>query len=210
MRFLISLLICLCFGGFGMAQSDNGYTLFNAKGKKVAYKKMIKGLEDGQVILFGEYHDNPISHWLEYEVTKSLAAKYKLTLGAEMFERDNQDELELYLSDSINHKGLDTMARLWNNYKTDYKPLVDFAKDSSWSFVGTNIPRRFASLVYKKDFDGLDSLTNEEKSWIAPLPIPFDSSLSQYQAILTMMGGHGSPRIVKAQAIKDATMAHFI
>ncbi|MEM9824671.1 MAG: ChaN family lipoprotein, partial [Bacteroidota bacterium] len=32
----------------------------------------------------------------------------------------------------------------------------------------------------------------------------------QYKNILTMMGDHGSPELVKAQAIKDATMAHFI
>jgi hypothetical protein len=49
-----------------------------------------------------------------------------------------------------------------------------------------------------------------EKSWIAPLPIAFDAELATYKAILEMMGDHGSPKLVKAQAIKDATMAHFI
>src|SRR5699024_9562569 len=50
----------------------------------------------------------------------------------------------------------------------------------------------------------------KEKSWIAPLPIPLDTELKTYQEILTMMGDHGSPLLVKAQAIKDATMAHCI
>ena len=45
---------------------------------------------------------------------------------------------------------------------------------------------------------------------MAPLPIPFDSELPSYKNILEMMGDHGSPELVKAQAIKDATMAYFI
>ena len=185
--------------------------IYNAKGKKVSYKKMYKTAEASTILLFGEYHDNPISHWLELEVTKDIVKDNEnVILAAEMLERDNQDALDLYLSDSINQKGLDTLARLWNNHKTDYKPLVDLAKDSSLRFIASNIPRRYASLVYKKDFDALDTLSDLEKSWIAPLPIPFDSTLPRYQEILKMMGGHGSPRIVKAQAIKDATMAHSI
>ncbi|MEM8909734.1 MAG: ChaN family lipoprotein, partial [Bacteroidota bacterium] len=75
----------------------------------------------------------------------------------------------------------------------------------------TNIPRVYASMVYQEGgFEVLDQLALEKKAWIAPLPIRFDPNLPQYQNILTMMGSHGSPDLVKAQAIKDATMAHFI
>ena len=186
------------------------YVIYNAKGKKVSYKRMLKKLEKKDIILFGELHNNPITHWLQYEVTNDLNKKRKLVLGAEMIERDNQDELNDYLSGKITAKGLDTLARLWPNYDTDYAPLVDFAKDNKLKFIATNIPRRYAHLVYKKGFEGLDSLTVEEKSWIAPLPIEFDSELPTYKSILKMMGEHGSPRLVKAQAIKDATMANSI
>jgi uncharacterized iron-regulated protein len=204
----VTLLLCASFWGF--SQNGSGFVIYNSKGKKVSYKKMMKSLAKSEVTLFGEYHDNPISHWLELKVTQEIAKQYPVVLGAEMIERDNQDELDLYLKDSINQKGLDTLARLWNNHKTDYKPLVDFAKDSGYSFIATNIPRRYATLVYKKDFVALDSLSAEEKTWIAPLPIPYDSSLPRYQAILAMMGAHGSPKLIKAQAIKDATMAYAI
>ena len=56
----------------------------------------------------------------------------------------------------------------------------------------------------------LDSLSKEEKEWLAPLPIAFDSELATYKNILSMMGDHGSPKLVMAQATKDATMAYFI
>jgi uncharacterized iron-regulated protein len=45
---------------------------------------------------------------------------------------------------------------------------------------------------------------------MAPLPIPYDANLPGYQAMLEMMGGHGGENFPKAQAIKDATMAHSI
>ena len=38
----------------------------------------------------------------------------------------------------------------------------------------------------------------------------FDMKLPQYQKILKSMGDHGTPNLVMAQALKDATMAYFI
>lgn len=99
---------------------------------------------------------------------------------------------------------------MWPNHKTDYAPLVNFARDHHLQFVATNIPRRFARQVHYNGFGVLNELSPEEKSWIAPLPIPFDIELPTYQNILKMMGDHGSENLVKAQAIKDATMAHSI
>ena len=41
--------------------------------------------------------------------------------------------------------------------------------------------------------------------------MPFDINLPGYKAMLAMgMGGHSGENFPKAQAIKDATMAHFI
>ena len=194
-----------------LGQDKPAYILYDSKGKKVSFKKLLKDANESNVVLFGELHDNPIAHWLQLELTKELGKNNALVLGAEMFERDNQDELDDYLKDSITSKELDSLARLWVNYSTDYAPLVDYAKEHSLPFIATNIPRRFASLVHKKGgFPALDNLTDEEKTWVAPLPIPFDSLLATYQEILVMMGDRGTPDLVKAQAIKDATMAHSI
>lgn len=186
------------------------YVIYTREGKKVSYEQMIKVLKGKKLVFFGELHDNPISHWLELELTRSLYQNGPLMLGAEMIESDNQEVLNDYLQGRIDQKGLDTLARLWNNYSTNYKPLVDFAKTHQLTFIATNVPRRYAKMVNKKGFEALDSLPVEEKSWIAPLPIPFDPELASYKKILEMMGDHGTPSMVKAQAIKDATMAYFI
>ncbi len=205
-KLLIVILVALCVA---FQQDKPAYQLFNHKGKSVKYNNLISALAQAEVVLFGEYHDNPISHWLQLEVTQSLHKKRSLVLGAEMFEADNQDELDQYLSnDTAKITEIDSL-RLWPNYRTDYAPLVDFAKSNKIPFVATNIPRRFARMVYKHGFESLDSLTNE-KAFIAPLPIKYDPELPGYKAMLEMMGGHGGENLPRAQAIKDATMAYFI
>lgn len=193
-----------------IAQNKPAYKLYNSKGHRVSYQHMIKKLRNANVVLFGEHHNNPISHWLELEVTKDIYKTKNIVLGAEMFEADNQTLLNNYLQGKITSNGLDTLARLWNNYKTDYKPLVDFAKKNKLKFIATNVPRRYANLVYRKGFSALNSLEKKEKSWIAPLPIKYDATLSGYVKMKAMMGGHGGDNLPKAQAIKDATMAYFL
>ena len=206
-KFIILTLLLIANTVFGQKPA---YIIYNSNGKKVSYKKMVKVLLKKDIVFFGEIHNNPISHWLQYEVTSDFNNSRPIILGAEMFESDNQKILNDYLKAVITHEELDSLARLWPNYKTDYAPLVNFAKEKQLPFVATNIPRRYANLVYKKGFEALDSLSFEEKEWIAPLPIPFDSELPTYKNILDMMGDHGSPELVKAQATKDATMAYFI
>ena len=190
------------------------YSLFDKKGKTEKYEKMVKQLEDADIVLFGESHDNPISHWLQLELTNDLfdLKKEELILGAEMFESDNQVILNEYLTGLISQKSFEDEARLWPNYKTDYKPLVEFAKTNNLQFVASNVPRRYASLVNSKGFEGLEELSEEAKTFIPPLPILYDPELNCYKSMMEMegMGPHITPNFPKAQAIKDATMAYFI
>lgn len=208
-RFLL-IALAFSFASAAFAQGKPAYTIFNAKGKKVSYKKMIRKLKEKDIVMFGEYHNNAIAHWLELEVMKDLKETRDIIAGAEMFETDNQAPLDKYLAGTLSAKGLDSNARLWKNYPTDYAPLVNFAKENKFPFIATNIPRKYASLVAKGGFEKLDSLPAAEKNWIAPLPIAYDAELPGYKKMVEMMGGHGGANLPKAQAIKDATMAHFI
>ncbi|TXK71223.1 ChaN family lipoprotein [Mesonia sp. HuA40] len=206
-----SFLLLSLFSTFVLqGQKLTAFKIYNEKGKKVTFKRMIKDLSKQEIVLFGELHNNPIAHWIQLELIKELDKKRDLTLGAEMLETDNQSQLNQYLAQEIDQSGLDSLARLWNNYHTDYKPLVDFAKENKITFVATNIPRRYARMVYRKGFEVLDSLPSKEKQFIAPLPIAYDPELPGYKKMMKMMRGHSNPNFPKAQAIKDATMAHFI
>ena len=211
----IPIVLVTIFFVFSAFKSDKpSYYLFNKEGKDVKYEKMLKEAENADIVLFGESHDDPISHWMELELTKDLfeIKKDKLVIGAEMFENDNQVVLNEYIDSLISVTSFEADARLWPNYKTDYKPLVEFAKNNKLKFVATNVPRRYASLVNSKGFEGLDELSDDAKAFLPPLPIKYDAELNCYKSMMEMegMGSHVTENFPKAQALKDATMAHFI
>ncbi len=199
----------------GFKNDKSAYRFFDAEGKKAKYSKIVEEIADADIVFFGELHNNPICHWLQYELTKDLYREKSgnIILGAEMFEADNQLILNEYLDGIISAKSYKNEARLWPNYKTDYAPLVDFAKDSNLQFIATNIPRRYASVVYKNGFEGLDTLSAEAKLYIAPLPIEYDAEVNCYKSMLEgneNMDSHITETLPMAQAIKDATMAYNI
>jgi uncharacterized iron-regulated protein len=208
--FLILIFIVLgCNSSIAQLQA---YNVFDRNGKVSNSEKMFSELEKADIILFGELHNDPIIHWMQYHFAKHMLEKYKqkIVLGAEMFEADNQARLNDYLANKITQKAMDTLVRLWPNYYTDYKPLVDLAKSYQAPFIASNIPRKYARQVNYHGLESLDTLSNEVKKFIAPLPIVFDPNLPGYRGMIQMMGDHASPNMIKAQAIKDATMAHFI
>ena len=208
------ILLAVAFILVAFKNDKPAYQIFNSVGKNIKYSKMLDVIQNADVVFFGELHNNPICHWLQVELTKELleSKNGNLVLGAEMFEADNQLILNEYIEGKISDKSFKKEARLWSNYKTDYAPLVEFAKENQLKFIATNIPRRYASVVYKKGFEGLEDLSAEAKSYIAPLPVEYDPELEGYQAMLEdmKMMAHVNENLPKAQAIKDATMAYSI
>lgn len=208
------------FTALAISNDKPAYKIYNSAGEEIAFSAMVEGLATSDIVFFGELHNNPIAHWLQYEISKVCLEKRngKLILGAEMFESDNQLLMNEYLDGSISEKSYNKEMRLWNNYSTDYKPLVELAKFNNIPFIATNIPRRYASLIAKQGFEGLDNLSADAKKYIAPLPIKYDPEVACYKKMGQMAGmpamaGKKMPQmanIPKAQASKDATMSHFI
>ena len=199
-----------------MAQGKPAYKLYKNNGKAAKYDKMIKDLAKSDMVFFGEYHDNPISHWLQLEMCKSFYAikRDQLFLGAEMFESGSQLVIDEYLNGFYSEdKMIREIAQIWGNYQTDYKPLLDFAKENELRFIATNIPRRYASMINKMGMDALQKLSPEALKMIGPeLETYFDPTVKAYADMAEMMGGHVSVNMLHmqmAQASKDATMAHF-
>lgn len=200
----------------GTVVSQSAFKIYNKKGKEVTIAEMSKKMAKSDVILFGEQHTDPICHWVQLKTTEAILENAgKMTVGAEMFESDNQLLIDEYFAGTIRTKDFEKEARLWNNYQTDYKPLLEFAKSNDLNFVATNIPRRYAAVVNKKGFEGLNDLSDEAKDLIMPLPVEFDTNNPSVIRMMEMdfghgKGGPGALKMAKAQSVKDATMAHFI
>jgi uncharacterized iron-regulated protein len=217
MKVIHTIVIILLFLAFsGMKGDKAAYKVYNAKGHTADYEDILKAAKNADIIFFGELHKNPIAHWMELELTKDLFTDKgtNLVLGAEMFEVDNQLLINEYLSKMIRKKDFEAEAKLWPNYRTDYAPIVDFAREKGIRLIATNIPRRFAALVNNKGFEGLDSINAMERGMIAPLPIKYPDTLDCYAGIVKNVGdgmpAHMTANLGKAQALKDATMAHFL
>ena len=212
MKKSLIIILVLSFASSISDAQEKAHQIYSKDGNKISYKTMLFKMKNTDVVLFGENHNDPISHWLQLELTKSLYEKHgeNLMLGAEMLESDDQFQLDEYLLGFIREKDFEKESKLWPNHKTDYKPLLSFAKDNDLHFVATNIPRRFANMVYRFGIDTLEYLPETSKQFIAPLPIAYDTSLTCYKEISGMLEGHSGENLPKSQAIKDATMAHFI
>ena len=212
---LTSILILLGTTFQSIAQDFPAYVIYTSNGKKTTFDKLEDATEGKELVLFGEFHDNPISHWLQLELTKELFEENgaNLQLGFEMFEQDQQELLSQYLTGNLTAKQFKDTMRLWPKYETDYAPIVEFAKTNKLFCVASNVKRKYASLLFKKGRNALDTLSAEVKAQMAPIDFKVDSSLSQYREVF-IMGGHMGVNMgmnmVESQAFKDATMAQFI
>lgn len=215
-HFTITTLLLVYFVSIIEAQNKRAYHLFKDNGEVANYEEMIKDLADSDMVFFGEYHTNPISHWLQLEMSQSFfnIKGEELFFGAEMFESGNQLVLNEYLNGLYpEDKMIPEITQMWGNYKTDYKPLVEMAKDNSLRFIATNIPRRYASMINNMGIGALKVLSPEALSLIGPeLEKYFDPTVKAYAEMADHMGDHVPPNMLNiqtAQAAKDATMAHF-
>ncbi|MEI6696039.1 MAG: ChaN family lipoprotein [Bacteroidota bacterium] len=209
----ILLLVLTC----AMISDKPAYLIYDKKGTLTSYEKLLSDANEADIIFFGELHNNPICHWLQLELTKDVykTKKDQLVLGAEMFESDNQLLLDEYTSGKIKASNFEAEAKLWPNYKTDYKPILEFARKNKIPFIATNIPRRYAAMVNKGGFEALDTMSKEAKLLYAPLPFEYNAELNCYKQMLNMdstamIASHATPNLPKAQAAKDVTMAYFI
>lgn len=213
---LILTFITLAMGfPFLWAQPNpEAYRLYDAKGNTVAYQQMIQDLARQDVVFVGEMHNCVITHWLELRILQSLYQTHgnKIIVGMEMLEADNQLIIDEYQQGLITTERFETEARLWPNYSTDYEPLVSFAHEHHLPLIATNVPRRYANAVKNHGLEWLDSLSEEARRYLPPLPIRYQENEQANEAfgMMAMMGKSKNTNpawMGQAQALKDATMA---
>ena len=109
LRFLLLLLPLLA-----LAADRPAYRLFTATGQPADYDQMVSELAQADVVLFGEQHNDALSHWLELQVAKDLfklKGAGQLVLGLEMFERDVQPLLARYAAGTLPDTAFERQTR---------------------------------------------------------------------------------------------------
>ncbi len=170
-------------------------------------------MASGDVLFFGEEHNDSTAHQLEFQLLKQLSEKYpgKVALSIEMFETDCQNVLNEYLGGLIREKNFITDARAWPNYK-DYRSLIEFAKVNHIPVIAANAPGRYVNRVNRLGLSSLLQLNETGRSCLPPLPV--DTATGKYYTnFAEIMGGHASMpgmQLYQAQNLWDATMGWSI
>lgn len=208
------MLLIVALSGAVCAESA-GYRIYTVAGQRLMVSDLADQAGRYGVILFGEYHDNALLHQLERELLLALfAVKPELTLSLEMFERDVQPQLDAYLTGTISERDFLAVARPWQNYQQDYRPLVEFAKAQALPVLAANIPRTLAAQLAQTG-----SLTGIAPEQAVYLPQVHSAPPGEYRdRFLAQMRGMGGMRIspeklesyYQAQCLKDDTMAESI
>lgn len=219
-KFLLTTALIILINSSTLAQnSAAAYRVYDAEGNSVTVREIIQAIEKSDVVFLGENHDDATAHLLQEEIFKktyeSYAKNRKIVLSLEMFERDVQIVLDEYLKDLITEKKFLDDSRPWNNYKTDYRPLFEFAKQNKLAVIAANAPRRYVNMVSRGGRAALNQLSPEAKRWLAPLPYPASSAeyAKKFNALMGNVKSEASrepSKILEAQTLWDATMAFSI
>lgn len=200
------------------ADSSQYYRVFDGKGNPSSLSAIVKALDGTDAVFLGEQHDDSVGHTVEFEIFKQTvdqySAKRKIALSMEMFERDVQIVVDEYLSGQITEAQFLASSRPWPNYKTDYRPLFELAKEKKLSVVAANAPRRYVNMVSRGGRDVLNGLSKEARAWIAPLPygLPSDTYAKKFKDLMgpSPEAQMGIDKILSSQSLWDATMSNSV
>lgn len=225
--------VIVAAGGSKTAQAQknepNQWRVFDAPtGKEEKWCDWGSRLAGVGVLFVGEQHDDPGTHRAEAAL---LTAAYQkagknLTFALEMFERDQQGPLNDYLAGKTSEAEFAKRVKLWPNYATDYRPLIEFAKAQGIPVVASNAPARLVRRVGKEGLAPvLASLSVEDKPLIAaqihaPPLNTGDENARRFAGVMGQ-GGHGETgtgampaemvqKFYEAQCVRDDTMAESV
>lgn len=205
----------LCFG----AGSASAAQFSDAKsGAELSAGQLAQKLSKYDVVFFGEYHDQGEIHQAELELLQAIqkVKGEKLALSMEMFEADNQTKLNDFLAGSLSEEDFLATSRPWPNYKTDYAPLVNFAKEKKMPVIAANVPRFLAAHVAKNNAS-TEGVEAQYQQWLpkhtyAPEGAYKDKFYAQMNspAAPMKMPPARLAAVYAAQCLKDDKMAESI
>lgn len=220
MKFGVVLVLA---GSVLAAQSYVPERVFDTKtGAWTDFEVMAADLAEADAVFVGEQHDDPNTHALERALLDALARRRgDIVVSLEMFERDTQAALDSYLAGRIDETAFLKTTRPWPRYQTDYKPIVEMARERGWPVIAANIPRPMASAVAKAGLEAYASFEGQQKAWLpADIECPKDAYFDRFvKSMGAHPGGEGAEpakqaetaeRYYFAQCLKDEAMGESV
>lgn len=203
--------------------SEKHYRIYRPDGSPATLDEIAQAIRRTTVSFLGEQHNDPVAHHLEAGIVK-LVHDSTLALSLEMFETDVQFVLDEYLAGFITEAHLISSARAWSNYKTDYKPLIEFARENKMPVIAANAPRRYVNRVSRLGMASLFDLPESARRYLPPLPYAKASEAyaAKFHKVMEEARRRQPPsstppqpqqdpaKGLEAQSLWDASMAHSI
>jgi len=175
------------------------YRVFTGAGEPSSIDDIVASMGRNQVVFIGEAHDDPTGHMLEANLLERAYETYgapgsnngaprPVALSLEFFQRDVQPILDEYLAGLITEKAFLADSRPWPRYDSDYRPLIEFAKEKGLKVIAANAPRRYVTRVTLHGRESLNDLSAEAKASLAPLPYGQASKAYRDQWIQAISG----------------------
>lgn len=145
-------------------------TFDTASGAPITWDELLLRVRAADAVFLGETHDDAAAHKAQHAlVTAFLAAHPNGAVGLEMLERDDQEEVDAYLSGQMTlDEFIDgTKSRDWagkDSWLPWYQPSIDAARVSGGKVIAANAPRKYVSQAFREGTDGLRALPPEERT----------------------------------------------
>src|SRR6266542_1863102 len=152
---------------------DKHFRLYDGKGTSKTLDNLLHCMRNVDVVFLGESHDDPVAHYLQARLLRLMneqRSNRPLALSLEMFERDVQPILDEYLAWLITEQHFLASSRPWNNYKQDYRPLVEYAREKELSVIAATAPRRYVNRVGRLGAASLKDIPDPQRRGLPPLP----------------------------------------
>ncbi|MEL7287674.1 MAG: ChaN family lipoprotein, partial [Pseudomonadota bacterium] len=179
------------------------YQLHAPSGEAISVNQLTPEIQQADVILIGEWHTHAGIHRFQTDMLKQLSsANRPLALSMEQVTRDKQAILDAYLNGEIGEQYFMKQSNAWPNYESDYRPLVEFAKQAEIPVIASNAPKNIVRCIGRQGVDYLDKLDSDERSFVAD---DVNTANSPYKEKFMASMHHGKPEQTEKQYAAQVT-----
>lgn len=154
-----------------MDKPDHKHQIYTHDGQTVRWKQMMTAVNSADIVVVGEIHNNAYGHQLEAQMADQfLAGCNRAAIAMEMFDRRQQQFVNLYLDGSITARTLEkvTGSSNWggspDTWSKWYQPIVDSVlrhRMQGAALIAANAPRSYVKLARLAGFDQLQQLKTQ-------------------------------------------------
>lgn len=184
---------------------------------EIGWNAAVQQLAGADAVFLGETHLDRLTHEAEFELLRALAEARdgQVTLALEMFERDAQPALDDYLAGRVSEADFLARARPWPNYRTDYRPMIEYAKSAGIPVIASNLPADLRRKLAQGGAEALAALTPAERALVPATLI--ENPPEYWERVEQATLGHGAlgmggggDRLYDGQNLWDNTMAESV